>query len=165
MTESSETLILDPAVVTAIDHWLTKFPADRRQSALLAALHVAQDHYQGYLTVPVMDAVADYLDVPRVAAYEAATFYSMYTCEPAGRHKIDVCTNISCLLRGSNEVVQHLENRLDVKLGGVTTDGRFRLRSVECLGACINAPMMQVDKDYHENLTSDKIDEILTHYE
>lgn len=158
-------ITLTDEVKRAIDEWVLKFPADKKQSALLAALHIAQDHNQGYLSVPVMNAVTTYLEIPAITAYEAATFYSMYDLEPTGRHKIDVCTNIGCMLRGSDEVVTHLEKKLKIKLGQITEDGKFRLRFVECLGACINAPVMQINKDTHENLTPEKIDEILAHYE
>ena len=123
---------------------------------------IQEEH--GYLTQEIMGAVADYLDMPAIAVYEVATFYSMYEHKPIGQHLVNVCTNISCKLRDSDAVVEHLEKKLSIKLGETTKDGRFTLRSVECLGACVNAPMMQVDKDYHENLTADKIDAVLEQY-
>jgi NADH-quinone oxidoreductase subunit E len=112
-----------------------------------------------------MDAVADYLNMPRIAVYEVASFYSMYALEPVGKHLINVCTNISCKLKNSDAIVNYLEKKLDIKLGETTCDGRFTLRAVECLGACIGAPMMQVDKEYHEHLTSESIDSVLEKYQ
>ena len=118
----------------------------------------------GHLTKESMDAVAAYLSMPAIAVYEAATFYSMYEHKPVGRHLVNVCTNISCKLRDSAAIVNYLEEKLDIKLGDTTNDGRFTLRAVECLGACVNAPMMQVDKNYHENLTAEIIDTVLEQY-
>lgn len=144
-----------------IDHWVAKYPAERKQSAVMAALRIAQDQNGGWLTTELMDAIADYLEMPAIAVYEVATFYSMYELEPVGRHKICVCTNISCMLCGSDEVVAHLQKRLGIKLGETTSDGRITLKEVECLGACVNAPVMQIARDYHERLTPELIDTLL----
>jgi NADH-quinone oxidoreductase subunit E len=144
-----------------IDVELAKYPADQRQSAVMAALRIVQDASGGSLTRELMDAVADYLDMPAIAVYEVATFYSMYELKPVGRHKICVCTNISCLLRGSEEVVGHLRQKLGIGLGETTEDGRVTLKEVECLGACANAPVAQVGRDYVEDLTPEKIDRLL----
>ncbi len=166
MSEYSAKLLnqlVSDAVVKQIDHWVSKYPADEKQSAVMSALMLVQDEH-GHLTDELMDAVADYLEMPPIAVYEVATFYSMYDIKPVGKHKINVCTNISCKLRNSNEVVKHLEHTLGIKLGETTPDGLFSLKEVECLGACVNAPMMQVDKDYHENLTPEKIDSVLEQY-
>ena len=147
-----------------IDQCVAKYPAHEKQSAVMRALMVVQEEQQGYLTKDMMDAVAEYLDMPAIAVYEVATFYTMYEHKPVGRHLLNVCTNISCKLRGSSEIVELLEKKLAIKIGETTEDGRFTLRSVECLAACVNAPMMQVDKDYHENLTADNIDAVLEQY-
>jgi len=166
MSDSSAQLIhqfLTVAGIQHIDEWVAKYPADEKQSAVMEALMVVQSE-NGYLTPAAMDAVAQYLEMPAISVYEVATFYSMYELKPVGRHSVNVCTNISCLLRDSAAVVDHLESKLGIKMGETTPDGRFTLRSVECLGACVNAPMMQVDKDYHENLTPDKIDAALEQY-
>ena len=166
MSDNSAKLIfhfVSAAGVQLIDEWIAKYPADEKQSAVMEALMVVQRE-NGYLTPVAMDAVADYLDMPAISVYEVASFYSMYELKPVGRHSVNVCTNISCLLRDSAAVVDHLEKKLDIKLGETTQDGRFTLRAVECLGACVNAPMMQVDKDYHENLTPNKIDAALESY-
>lgn len=146
-----------------VDHWIAKYPADQRQSAVMSTLMIAQEEH-GWLSQPLIAAVADYLRMPEIAVYEVATFYSMYELEPVGKHCINVCTNISCKLSNSDKVVKHLQEKLGVELGGTTNDDKFTLREVECLGACAGAPMMQVDKQYHENLTEEKIDQILSEY-
>jgi len=145
-----------------IDHWLTKYPSDQRRSAVLAALRAAQHENDGYLTEELMDAVADYLDLPRIWVYEAATFYSMFETKPVGRHSISVCTNISCMLCGGDEILAHIENKLGIKVGESTPDHRIFLKpEEECLAACCGAPMMMVDHVYYEKLTTDKVDEII----
>ena len=145
-----------------LDEWVAKYPTGKSQSAVIPCLHILQAENEGWLSKAVMDALADYLSMPKINVYEVATFYTMFDLEPVGKHKISVCTNISCMLNGSEEVVSHLEQRLDVKLGETTSDGKYTLREVECLGACCGAPMMQLDRDYHEHLTSSKIDKILS---
>lgn len=167
MSDNSEKLLcqlISKERVEDIDRWVAKYPVDQRQSAVMSALRIVQEQY-GYLTPQLMDAVADYLDMPAIAVYEVATFYSMYEHKPLGRNLINVCTNISCKLRGSNEVTNYLQEKLGVNLGDTSKDSRYTLRSVECLGACVNAPMIQINKDYHENLTFEKIDQILEQYE
>lgn len=144
-----------------IDHWLAKYPADQKQSAVMAALRIVQDQNGGWLTVELMDAVADYLEMDKIHVYEVATFYSMYEHKPVGKHKICVCTNISCMSCGSGDIVEHLEEKLNIKLGETTEDNQFSLKEVECLGACSGAPMFQIGENYYENLTPEKIDEIL----
>ena len=156
------TNILNEHTRSEIDMWLEKYPADRKRSAVLAALREAQHQNHGYLTTELMDAVADYLGLPRIAVYEVASFYSMFETKPVGRHSISVCTNISCMLMGSDEIVDHIENKLGVKTGESTTDGKFFLKcEEECLAACCGGPMMMVDHKYYENLTPEKVDEIL----
>jgi len=145
-----------------IDEWVAKYPPERKQSALLAALREAQHENNGFLTTPLMDAVADYLGLPKIAVYEVASFYSMFETKPVGRHSVSVCTNISCMLRGSDDVVTYIERKLGTKTGETTPDGRIYLKpEEECLAACCGAPMMMVDHVYHEQLTPAKIDEIL----
>lgn len=144
-----------------IDRWIKKYPAEQKRSAVMSALRIVQDQNNGYLTNDLMDAVAEYLDMPSIAVYEVATFYSMYELEPVGRHKICICTNISCMLCGSDNIVGHLTKQLGIKLGQTTPDGRFTLKEVECLGACVDAPMFQIGDTYYGNLTADKIDKIL----
>jgi len=153
--------VLSTKTCEAIDHWVQKYPEDQKQSAVIPALHLAQEQNGGYLTEELMDAVADYLSMTKISVYEVGTFYSMYELNPVGKHKINVCTNLSCMLAGSDEVVAHLQKKLTVKFGETTLDGKFTLKEAECLGACVGAPMMQVDRDYHEHLTPEKIDKIL----
>ena len=145
-----------------IDRWVAKFPPDRKRSAVISALHAVQHENNGFLTTELMDAVAAYLGLAPIHVYEVATFYSMFETKPVGRHHVSVCTNISCMLRGSQEVVDHVEKKLGIKTGESTPDGRIYLkREEECLAACTGAPMMMVDHIFHENLTPESIDKIL----
>jgi len=145
-----------------IDLWVAKFPPDRKRSAVIAALHAAQHENDGSLTIEIMDAVAAYLGLPAIQVYEVASFYSMFETRPVGRHHVSVCTNISCMLRGAEEVVEYVERKLGIKTGESTPDGRIYLkREEECLAACTGAPMLMVDHVYYENLTNDLVDRIL----
>lgn len=153
--------MIPEAALAEIDIWIKKYPVEQKQSAVIPALHIVQDASGGWLTTELMDAVAEYLEMPPIAVYEVASFYSMYEHKPVGRHKISVCTNISCLLCGSEKIVEHLEKKLAIKMGQTTSDGKFTLKEVECLGACVGAPMFQIGRDYYENLTPEKIDSIL----
>lgn len=161
MNKKNDLILLSNSACVQIDKHISKYPTDQKQSAVLPALHIAQEENNGWLSRDLLDAVADYLDMPHVAVYEVATFYSMFELSPIGKHKISVCTNISCMLRGSEKIVSHLESKLGIKLGETTEDGRFTLREVECLAACVNAPVCQINKIYHENLTAEKIDSLL----
>ncbi len=144
-----------------IDRWIAKYPPERKRSAVMAGLRIAQEQNGGWLTDDLITAVAHYLDMEPISAFEVASFYSMYELKPVGKHKICVCTNISCMLCDSDKVVDHLQQRLGIKMGETTDDGRFTLKEVECLGACVNAPMFAIGRDYYENLTPEKIDKIL----
>ena len=159
--EEIKEIVFSKDLTKKIEHELAKYPADQRISAVMAALTHTQDAYGGSLTKESIHAVADYLRIPPIAAEEVSTFYSMYEHKPVGKHKICVCTNISCRLKGSDKIVSHLKNKLKVGFGEVTKDGKFSLKHVECLGACVGAPMMQIGDDYHELLTEDKVDQIL----
>jgi len=139
---------------------VAKYPPERKSSAVMAALRIAQEEH-GWLSVPLMDYIAELLGMRPIQVYEVATFYSMYDLKPVGKHKISICTNISCMLCGSEAIVKHLEKRLGIKLGETTPDGKVTLKEVECLAACCGAPMFQIDKNYYENLTPQKVDEIL----
>ena len=158
----SQAVVISPETQAEIDLWLKKYPEDKKQSAVLQALMFVQRDNGGWLSEGHLDAVADYLSLPRIAVYEVATFYDMYDLKPVGKNKIDVCTNISCKLCGCDKIVTHLEQRLGIKIGQTTSDGRYTLKGVECLAACVGAPMMQVnDLEYHEKLTPEKVDAIL----
>ncbi|MBS1235866.1 MAG: NADH-quinone oxidoreductase subunit NuoE [Proteobacteria bacterium] len=139
---------------------VAKYPPERKSSAVMAALRIAQEEH-GWLSVPLMDYIAELLGMRPIQVYEVATFYSMYDLKPVGKHKISICTNISCMLCGSEAIVKHLEKRLGIKLGETTPDGKVTLKEVECLAACCGAPMFQIGKNYYENLTPQKVDEIL----
>lgn len=153
--------VLPESVRQEIDTWTAKYPPEQKQSAVLSALTIVQDHNGGSLTEELMDAVADYLGMPKIAVYEVATFYTLFDLKPVGRHKLSLCTNVSCMLMGSEEIAQHLKKCLGVNFGETTGDGRFTLREVECLGACANAPVIHCGKKYYENLTPEKVDKIL----
>ncbi|ANB17372.1 NADH-quinone oxidoreductase subunit NuoE [Dokdonella koreensis] len=145
-----------------IDHWVAKFPPDRKRSALIQALFAAQEQNGGYLTDALIVAVARYLDLPQVWAFEVASFYSMFETRPVGRNNVAICTNISCWLNGAEGIVRHCEKKLGISLGQSTPDGRVYLKTEEeCLAACCGAPMMVVNGHYHENLTTDEVDRIL----
>ena len=159
---SEQQYLLPDDLKNEIDHLVAKFPPQRKRSAVLGALTAAQHENKGYLTTAIMDAVADYLQLPPVAVYEVASFYSMYETEKVGRNSISVCTNVSCMLRGSDRIVEHIEKRLGIKTGESTNDNKFFLKQEEeCLAACCGAPMMQINHKYYENLTPEKVDQIL----
>ena len=161
-TSSPSNSVLSQHTIEAIDMWLGRFPEEQKRSAVLAALREAQHQNEGYLTTELMDAVADYLDLPKIAVYEVASFYSMYELKPVARHNVAICTNICCMLMGSDNIVNHVEKKLGIKLGESTPDNRIYLKvEEECLAACSGGPMMQVDHVYHTNLTTEKVDEIL----
>ncbi len=153
--------LFTPEIRAEIDREIAKYPAEWTQSACMAALRIVQDSAGGWLTQQHMVDVASYLDMPDMAVFEVATFYSMYELKPVGRHKVCVCTNVSCMINGSDRIVDHLQQKLDVKLGGTTSDGKFTLKEVECLGACGGAPMIQIGRQYYENLTPEVVDSIL----
>ncbi len=160
--EAPTTGLLSAHVREEIDHWVAKFPPDRQRSAVIGALHAVQHENHGYLTPELMTAVAEYLKLPAIQVFEVASFYSMFETKPVGRHSVSVCTNISCMLRGGDDILAHVEKRLGVKAGESTPDGKFYLKiEEECLAACCGAPMMMVDHVYHENLTTKRVDEIL----
>jgi NADH-quinone oxidoreductase subunit E len=154
--------ILSEHVREEIDRWRARFPQDRQRSAVIGALHAVQHENNGYLTEELMNSVADYLDLPKINVYEVAAFYSMFQTNPVGRHNVSICTNVSCMLRGADDIVAHVESKLGIKLGQSTADGRVYLKKEEeCLAACCGAPMMMVNHKYFENLTTERVDEIL----
>ncbi len=162
ITETEAENMLSAHAREEIDVLLKRFPAEQKKSALLGALNIAQHENRGFLTKELMQAVAEYLDLAEIEVYEVASFYSMYELKPVARHNVAVCTNISCMLMGSQSIVAHVENKLGIKLGESTKDGRIYLKQEEeCLAACAGGPMMQVDHVYYENLTAEKVDAIL----
>ena len=162
MDKSSASTNLSLYVRDEIDRWRVKFPEGRQRSAVIAALHLVQHENHGYLTSDLMEAVAGYLDLPAIQVFEVGAFYSMFETKPVGRHSISVCTNVSCMLRGGEQILGHIERKLGIEAGESTPDGKFYLkREEECLAACVGAPMMMVDHKFHEKLTPARIDEIL----
>ena len=160
--KQSKVELLNDHTREEIDHWVKKFPEEQKRSAVLSALNAAQHQNQGFLTIDLMDAVAEYLGLAPIHVYEVASFYSMYETKPVARHNVAICTNISCMLMGSDSIVEHVEIKLGIKIGESTVDGRIYLKcEEECLAACAGGPMMQVDHKYYEKLTPEKVDEIL----
>ena len=154
--------VLSEHVIGEIEHWKSRFPKGRQRSAVISALHAVQHENHGYLTAEQMNAVADYLELPTIQVYEVATFYSMFQTREVGRNEVAICTNVSCMLRGSDDIVEHVENKLGIKLGESTPDGRvFLKQEEECIAACCGAPVMMVNHKYHENLSKEQVDEIL----
>lgn len=152
---------LPQKLIPNIDRWVAKYPVDQKQSAIIPVLLLVQEQHRGWLPRHIIDAVADYLEMPRIAAYEVATFYSMFELQPVGKYKLELCTNVSCSLSGAVELLQHIEQRLGIKVGETTPDGKFTLREVECLGACVNGVALQIGHTYHEGMTPEKFDNLL----
>jgi NADH dehydrogenase (ubiquinone) flavoprotein 2 len=146
------------AVLRAI---IAKYPEGRQASALLPALHLAQRQNGGWLSQGALDHVAAVLQMPPIRVYEVATFYTMFNLQPIGRHHLQVCTNLPCWLRGSSDILAAIRRKLEIGVGESTEDGQFTLSEVECLGACVNAPMMQVGDDYYEDLTPENVEVLL----
>ncbi|VAW37030.1 NADH-ubiquinone oxidoreductase chain E [hydrothermal vent metagenome] len=158
--------LLSTKTKAIMDNWLAKYPIDQRRSALIGSLHAAQEQNEGWLSEEIMQAVAQYLEIPAIWAYEAASFYSMFFTEPCGKHKVAICTNISCMLNGAEAIVAHAEQKLGIKLGETTKDGRITLvQEEECVAACVGAPVLLIDGHYHENLTKEKVDKLLSKLE
>jgi len=153
--------MLSPEAIAKIDYELTKYPADQRQAAVMSALRIVQTE-RGWLSKESITEVAQYLGMPEIAAMEVATFYNMYDLSPVGKYKVTICTNISCMLRGSDEIVKHLQQKLGVGFNEITPDGKFCLKEGECMGCCGGAPLMHVNNtQMHEFLTTEKVDAIL----
>jgi NADH-quinone oxidoreductase subunit E len=153
--------MLSAEAIQKIDYELTKYPADQRQAAVMSALRIVQTE-RGWLSKESISEVAEYLRMPEIAAMEVATFYNMYDLEPVGKYKITICTNISCMLRDSDAIVDHLQAKLGVGFNEITPDGKFCLKEGECMGACGGAPLFIVNNHtMHEFLTPEKVDQIL----
>jgi len=153
---------LSQHVKEEIESWKARFPADRQRSAVISALHAVQHENHGFVTAEQMNAVAEYLELPTIQVYEVATFYSMFQTREVGRNEVAICTNVSCMLRGADDIVEHVEKKLGVKLGESTDDGKvFLKQEEECIAACCGAPAMMVNHKYYENLTKEQVDEIL----
>jgi len=157
--------MLSAEAIKKIDYELTKYPGDKRQAAVMSALRIVQSE-RGWLSQESISEVAQYLGIPEIAALEVATFYNMYDLEPVGKYKITICTNISCMLRDSDDIVNHLQTKLGVGFNEVTKDGKFCLKEGECMGACGGAPLFHINNTkMHEFLTPEKVDAILKELE
>jgi NADH-quinone oxidoreductase subunit E len=154
-------MTLSPAALAKIDREVAKYPADQKQSAVMAALAIAQDE-KGWLSTATMDFVAQYLEMPPVAVYEVATFYTMYNLKPVGRHKLTICTNLPCALQGANDAAEHLKKRLGIGFNETTADGCITLKEGECMGACGDAPVvLDNNKRMLCGMTPDKLDKLI----
>jgi NADH-quinone oxidoreductase subunit E len=155
-------MTLDKTLTDKIDNWCKKYPKTQQKSAIMEALRLAQVANNNVLTANIVKEVADYLQIPHINALEVATFYENYNLDiPTHKYQIRFCHNISCMLGGADELLSYLEQKLGIKAGEVTQDGKFYLKKVECLGACVGAPMLQIGDNYYEHLTTDKLDDIL----
>ena len=149
------------ATLALVNKIIKRYPDGKQKSALIPVLHIAQAEFNGWLSAPVMDYVASLLNIQPIEAYEVASFYSMFNLKPVGKCVIEVCRTSSCWLRGAEDVIHHIENKLGITVGQSTADGMFTLKSVECLGSCGTAPMLQCGSDFYENLTLEKVDGLL----
>lgn len=160
---SQENIQFPEPLLQEVARQIAKFPEGKQKSALLSVLHLAQAHF-GYLSEPVMDYVARLLHILPIEVYEVATFYSMYDTNPVGKVKLEVCRTGPCMIEGAEKIVAYIENKLGIKDGETTPDGLFTLKTVECLGACGYAPMLQAGEKFHEHLTEAKVDELIEQY-
>jgi len=146
--------------LAAVNQIIARYPQGRQKSALLPVLHIAQETY-GWLSAETMDYVASLLNIEPIEVYEVATFYSMYNLKPVGKHLFEVCQTGPCMVNGSDDIIDYIKQKLGIKVGETTDDGLFTLKTVECLGACGYAPMMQFGKTFREHLTKEKVDQII----
>ena len=147
--------------LSKVSEIIKRYPQGKQKSALLPILHLAQDEFGGWLDTPVMDYVAVLLQIEPIEVYEVASFYSMYNLKPVGKYLFEVCQTGPCMLNGSDQIIDYIKQKLNIRVGGTTADGLFTLKTVECLGACGYAPMMQLGKTYREHLTKEKVDAII----
>jgi NADH-quinone oxidoreductase subunit E len=147
--------------INKVNEIINRYPAGKQKSALLPVLHLAQDEFGGWLDTPVMDYVATLLKIEPIEVYEVASFYSMYNLKPIGKYLFEVCQTGPCMINGSDDIISYIKSKLNIGVGETTADGLFTLKTVECLGACGYAPMMQLGKTYREHLTKEKVDAIV----
>ena len=154
-------LSFPPEKLAKVAELISRYPDGKQKSAILPILHMAQEHFGGWLSTEAMDYVAELLNILPVEVYEVATFYSMYNLKPVGKYIFEVCQTGPCMINGSDEIIQYIKTTLSINVGETTSDGMFTLKTVECLGACGYAPMMQLGKFYREHLTKEKVDSII----
>lgn len=164
MQNTKNTIEFSSETLELVNKIIRRYPQGRQKSALLPVLHIAQSENSGWLSSEVMDYVASLLEIQPIEVYEVASFYSMYNLQPVGNCVIEVCQTGPCWLKGSEELIAHFEKKLGIKPGETTADGRFTIKTVECLAACGNAPVIQVGTEYHENMTHEKADELLSQW-
>jgi NADH-quinone oxidoreductase subunit E len=143
---------------------MNRLPEGKHKSALIRILHMAEEDFGGWLSIETMDYVAEILNIQPIEVYEVATFYTMFNLDPVGKYVFEVCRTGPCMLVGSDQIIEYIENKLDIKVGETTKDGMFTLKTAECLGACGYAPMLQCGKKYHEHLSKERVDEIINAY-
>lgn len=160
MAQSTD-ISFKPETLDLIKKITKRYPEGKHKSALIPVLHIAQAEFGGWLSSQTMDLVAEVLNIKPIEVYEVASFYSMFNLQPVGKCLIEVCRTSSCWLCGAEDIIDHLEHKLNIKVGETTSDGMFTLKAVECLGSCGTAPMMQVGADYHENLSIEKVDKLV----
>ncbi len=161
--QNIENIQFPKELLDEVQRAVSLFPEGKQKSALIRTLHIAQAHF-GYLSTPVMDYVARLLHIQPIEVYEVATFYSMYDTQPVGKVKLEVCRTGPCMIEGAEKIVSYIENKLGIKDGETTADGIFTLKTVECLGACGYAPMLQAGEKFHEHLTEEKVDALIEQY-
>ena len=161
MSEQIKPIQFSAETMDLVQRIIKRYPEGRQKSALLPVLHIAQAEFDGWLSTPVMDYVASILSIKPIEVYEVASFYTMFNLEPVGKCLIEVCQTGPCWLRGADDIVEHFERKLNIKVGETTADGMFTLKTVECLGSCGTAPMLQCGSDYYENLTTEKVDTLI----
>ena len=149
------------AAMAEIRRYISHYPADRKKSAILPILHIAQAEFGGWVSPQVQDKVAEILDIQPIEVYEVSSFYTMFNLKPVGKHVLEVCRTGPCMLRGSDHLIEHLESRLGCRVGETSADGLFTLKTVECLAACGMGPMLQIREQYYENLNPQKVDQLL----
>ena len=161
--DPNEVVVFSDAMITQMNEVVNNFPQDKEKSALIRILHIAQAAY-GWLSVPVMNKIAEFLKIQPIEVYEVATFYTMFHLQPVGKHVFEVCRTGPCMLVGSDQLIQHIEQRLNIKVGETTSDGMFTLKTAECLGGCGYGPLLQCRNKYHEHLSIEKVDALIEQY-
>lgn len=161
--DPNEVVVFSDSMMQQMNGVVKKFPQDKEKSALIRILHIAQAEY-GWVSVPVMNKIAEFLKIQAIEVYEVATFYTMFHLQPVGKHVLEVCRTGPCMLVGSDQLIEHMENKLNIKVGETTADGMFTLKTAECLGGCGYGPLLQCRNKYHEHLSIEKVDALIEQY-
>ncbi len=161
--DPNEVVVFSDAMIKQMNEVVNKFPQDKEKSAIIRILHLAQAEY-AWLSVPVMNKIAEFLKIQPIEVYEVATFYTMFHLQPVGKHVLEVCRTGPCMLVGSDQLIQHIEHKLNIKVGETTSDGMFTLKTAECLGGCGYGPLLQCRNTYYEHLTIEKADALIEQY-